>query len=50
MMNLVIMTYTLLYDNGDINEWKENTIIKLFEKIGIEKNKLLMISLKGIKQ
>ena len=39
IMNLVIMTYTLLYDNGDINEWKENTIIKLFEKIGIEKNK-----------
>jgi hypothetical protein len=38
-MNLVIMTYTLLYDNGEINEWKENTIIKLFEKIGIEKNK-----------
>ena len=33
IMNLVIMTYTLLYDNGDINEWKENTIIKLFEKI-----------------
>ena len=39
IMNLVIMTYTLLYDNGDINEWKENSIIKLFEKIGIEKNK-----------
>ena len=39
IMNLVIKTYTLLYDNGDINEWKENTIIKLFEKIGLEKYK-----------
>ena len=39
IMNLVIMTYTFLYDNGDINEWKEKTIIKLLEKLGIEKNK-----------
>jgi hypothetical protein len=39
IMNLVIMTYDLLYDNGEIVEWKENNIIKLFERIGIEKNK-----------
>ena len=39
IMNLVIMTYDLLYDNGEIKEWKENNIIKLFERIGIEKNK-----------
>ena len=39
IMNLVIMTFDLLYDNGDIKEWKENNIIKLFERIGIEKNK-----------
>ena len=39
IMNLVIMTYTLLYENGDINDWSEKTIIKLLEKIGIEKNK-----------
>ena len=39
IMNLVIMTYTLLYENGDINDWNEKTIIKLLEKIGIEKNK-----------
>ena len=39
VMNFVLKTYTLLYDKGDINEWKENIIIKLFEKIGIEKNK-----------
>jgi hypothetical protein len=29
IMNLVIMTYTLLYENGDINDWSEKTIIKL---------------------
>ena len=39
IMNLVIMTYTLLYENGDINDWNEKTIIKLLEKVGIEKNK-----------
>ena len=39
IMNLVIMTYDLLYDNGEVKEWKENNIIKLFERIGIEKNK-----------
>ena len=39
IMNLVIMTYTLLYDNGEIKEWKENNVIKLLEKIGIEKKK-----------
>jgi hypothetical protein len=33
------MTYDLLYDNGEVKEWKENNIIKLFERIGIEKNK-----------
>ena len=39
IMNFIIMTYDLLYDNGEIKEWKENNIIKLFERIGIEKNK-----------
>ena len=39
IMNLVLMTYDLLYENGEIKEWKENNIIKLFERIGIEKNK-----------
>ena len=39
IMNLVIMTFDLLYDNGEIKEWKEINIIQLFERIGIEKNK-----------
>ena len=47
IMNLVIMTYDLLYDNGEVKEWKENNIIKLFERIGIEKNKYNDIILNG---
>ena len=39
IMNLVIITYALLYDNGEIKEWKENNVIKLLDKIGIENKK-----------
>lgn len=37
-MNLVIMAYSFLYDNGEINEWKGNNLVKLFGKIGLEKS------------